>query len=84
VSCSNIDYQIEKGKEVISIDPKYFRPTEVDLLIGDPTKSKTQLGWEPKYDLPMLVAEMMAADVENFQKEKMLQTAGYKTKNQFE
>ena len=84
VSCSNIDYQIEKGKEVISIDPKYFRPTEVDLLIGDPTKSKTQLGWEPKYDLPMLVAEMMTADVENFQKEKMLQAAGYKTKNQFE
>lgn len=84
MSCSNIDYQIEIGKEVVSIDPKYFRPTEVDLLIGDPTKSKTKLGWEPKYDLPMLVAEMMAADVEHFQKEKMLQGAGYKTKNQFE
>lgn len=84
VSCLNIDYQIQIGKEVVSIDPKYFRPTEVDLLIGDPTKSKTKLGWEPKYDLPMLVAEMMAADVEHFQKEKMLQAAGYKTKNQFE
>jgi GDPmannose 4,6-dehydratase len=84
VSCNNTYYQIEIGKEVVSIDPKYFRPTEVDLLIGDPTKSKTKLGWEPKYDLQMLVAEMMAADVEHFQKEKMLQAAGYKTKNQFE
>lgn len=84
VSCTNSDYQIELGKEVVSIDPKYFRPTEVDLLIGDPTKSKTKLGWKPKYDLKMLVAEMMAADVEHFQKDKMLQAAGYKTKNQFE
>lgn len=84
ISCTNSDYQIEIGKEVVSIDPKYFRPTEVDLLIGDPTKSKTKLGWEPKYDLKMLVSEMMAADVEHFQKEKMLQAAGYNTKNQFE
>lgn len=84
VSCSNPLYQLEIGKEVVSIDPQYFRPTEVDLLIGDPTKSKTKLGWQPKYDLQMLVAEMIAADVEHFQKDKMLQAAGYKTKNQFE
>ncbi|TRX04470.1 GDP-mannose 4,6-dehydratase [Flavobacterium gawalongense] len=84
VSCSNPDYQIEIGKEVVAVDPKYFRPTEVDLLIGDPTKSNTKLGWKPKYDLPMLVKEMMASDVEHFQKEKMLQEAGYRVKNQFE
>lgn len=84
LSCSNPEYQIEIGKEVVSVDPSYFRPTEVDLLIGDPTKSKTKLGWKPKYDLPMLVKEMMASDVEHFQKEKMLQEAGYRVKNQFE
>lgn len=77
VSCSNPDYQIETSKEVVAVDAAYFRPTEVDLLIGDPTKSNTKLGWKPKYDLPMLVKEMMAADVEYFQKEKMLKAAGY-------
>ena len=84
VSCSNPDYSIEIGKEVVSIDVTYFRPTEVDLLIGDPTKSNTKLGWKPKYDLPMLVKEMMAADVAHFQKEKLLKAAGYFVKNQFE
>jgi GDPmannose 4,6-dehydratase len=84
VSCSNVEYHIEEGKEVVAVDAAYFRPTEVDLLIGDPTKSNTKLGWKPKYDLPMLVKEMMAADVEHFQKEKMLKAAGYFIKNQFE
>lgn len=84
MACSNTEYQLEIGKEVVAVDPKYFRPTEVDLLIGDPTKSKTKLGWKPKYDLPMLVKEMMESDVEHFQKEKMLLTAGYRVKNQFE
>jgi len=84
VSCSNPDYQIEIGKEVVVVDAAYFRPTEVDLLIGDPTKSNTKLGWKPKYDLPMLVKEMMASDVLHFQKEKMLKAAGYFIKNQFE
>jgi GDPmannose 4,6-dehydratase len=59
----NPDYQIVEGTEVVAVDPAYFRPTEVDLLIGDPTKSKTKLGWEPKYDLADLVKEMIAADV---------------------
>lgn len=81
VSCSNPDYQIEIGKEVVIIDPIYFRPTEVDLLIGDPTKSNQKLGWKPKYDLSMLVKEMVASDVEHFQKGKMLKTAGYRVKN---
>jgi GDPmannose 4,6-dehydratase len=84
VSCSNPDYQVEIGKEVVAVDPKYFRPTEVDLLIGDPTKSKTVLGWTPKYDLQMLVSEMVLADVDHFRKEKLLKEYGYAIKNQFE
>jgi GDPmannose 4,6-dehydratase len=84
VSCSNPDYQIETGKEVVAVDPKYFRPTEVDLLIGDPTKSKTKLGWQPKYDLQALVSEMVQADVDHFRKEKLLKEYGYTIKNQFE
>ncbi|MBC8986169.1 GDP-mannose 4,6-dehydratase [Pedobacter sp. N36a] len=83
-SCSNVDFNIEIGKEVIAVDPAYFRPTEVDLLIGDPTKSKTKLGWTPKYDLPALVKEMMESDLDHFRKELMLKAAGYSVKNQFE
>lgn len=84
VSCSNPEFQIAEGTEVVAVDPRYFRPTEVDLLIGDPTKSKTKLGWKPKYDLPALVKDMMAADVELFRKEKTLKELGYSVKNQFE
>lgn len=84
VACNNPDYQLEIGKLVVAVDPKYFRPTEVELLIGDPTKSQTKLGWKPKYDLAMLVAEMVAADVEHFRKEKLLKEYGYAIKNQFE
>lgn len=61
--CNNPDYQLEIGKTVVKIDPQYYRPTEVDVLIGDPTKSKTKLGWEPKYDLAGLVREMMEEDL---------------------
>ncbi len=61
--CNNPEYHLEIGKIVVKIDPQYYRPTEVDLLIGDPTKSKTQLGWEPKYDLAGLVKEMMQSDL---------------------
>ena len=84
VSCSNPEFQVEIGKEVVAVDKKYFRPTEVDLLIGDPTKCNEKLNWKPKYDLAGLVQEMMASDVEHFQKEKMLKAAGYFIKNQFE
>ena len=84
VSCSNSNYQLEAGREVVAVDPKYFRPTEVDLLIGDPTKSKTKLGWKPKYNLAGLVEDMMASDVNHFKKELMLKKAGYSVKNQFE
>jgi GDPmannose 4,6-dehydratase len=83
-ACESAEFQIEVGKEVVAVDPKYFRPTEVDLLIGDPTKSKTLLGWTPKYDLKMLVEDMMNADVNHFRKEKLLKESGYIIKNQFE
>ncbi len=63
------EYNIEIGKVVVKIDPKYFRPTEVDLLIGDPTKAKSKLGWNPKYDLSALVKEMVASDVNVFKKQ---------------
>ncbi|CAD0007575.1 GDP-mannose 4,6-dehydratase [Flavobacterium chungangense] len=65
-ACNNPLYQLEKGNIVVRVDPEYYRPTEVDLLIGDPTKSKTKLGWEPKYDLAALVQEMVASDLKLF------------------
>jgi GDPmannose 4,6-dehydratase len=77
VSCGNKAYQLPAGKEVVAIDPRYFRPTEVELLIGDCTKSKQQLGWEPKYDLPALVKEMVAADVALFQRDRYLLEGGH-------
>jgi GDPmannose 4,6-dehydratase len=84
VHCESPDFQLEPGKEVVVVDARYFRPTEVDLLIGDPSKCKLKLNWEPKYDLEGLVKEMMTADIEHFLKEKMLKEAGYTVKNQFE
>jgi len=84
VSCTNPAYQLEKGREVVAVDARYYRPTEVDLLIGNATKSRTKLGWIPKYDLPMLVKEMVEADIELFTKEKILSEAGFRIKNQFE
>jgi len=83
-ACTHPDFQIETGKPVVCIDPNYFRPTEVDLLIGNPTKAKTKLGWQPKYDLQMLIAEMMAADISHFRKERLLKAHGYQLRNQFE
>ncbi len=84
VSCSDPDYQVAKGKKVVVVDPKYFRPTEVDLLIGDPTKSREKLGWIPKYDLASLVKEMVQADVDLFLREKHLKESGFEIKNQHE
>jgi GDPmannose 4,6-dehydratase len=68
VACTNPAYQVAIGKEVVAVDERYFRPTEVELLIGDPTKSKTKLGWIPKYDLKGLVDDMMQADIALFEK----------------
>jgi GDPmannose 4,6-dehydratase len=84
LSCSNSAYQLEIGNQVIAVDPKYFRPTEVDLLIGDPTKSKTKLGWVPKYDLAGLVKEMVQSDLNHIKKEQILHEAGYRLNNHLE
>jgi GDPmannose 4,6-dehydratase len=72
------------GQEVLAVDPCYFRPTEVDLLIGDPTKAKTKLGWECKYDLQGLIKEMMQSDLKLMQKDQYLKAGGYTTLNYFE
>ncbi|MDB2415156.1 GDP-mannose 4,6-dehydratase [Rickettsiales bacterium] len=82
-SCSNPDYQIEIGKEVLSVDPKYFRPTEVDLLIGDPTKAKEKLGWESEYTLNELVDDMMQSDLKLMKKDQYLEDGGFGAKNYF-
>jgi GDPmannose 4,6-dehydratase len=72
------------GQEIVAVDPRYFRPTEVDLLIGDPTKAQTKLGWKPKYDLPALIKDMMKGDLKLMKKEKYLRDSGFKTLNYFE
>jgi len=76
VKCNNPLFQIKIGKEVLSIDPSYFRLTEVDLLIGDPTKAKEKLGWVPEYDIYSLVKDMMQSDVKLMQKEQYLKFKG--------
>lgn len=83
-SITSKEVPVEIGQEVLAIDPRYFRPTEVELLIGDPTKANTKLNWNPRYDLPALVQEMVTADVALFQREKLLKDAGFKVLNQFE
>jgi GDPmannose 4,6-dehydratase len=83
-SCSNPDFMLPVGKEVVAVDPRYYRPTEVDLLIGDPTKAHEKLGWKPTFDLPMLVADMMRSDVDHFKREKLLLNSGFAVKNQYE
>ena len=75
--CNNPEFQLEIGKEVLSVDPSYFRPTEVDLLIGDPTKAKEKLGWVAEHDLVSLVKDMMQSDVKLMQKQKYLEKGGY-------
>ena len=77
-------YNLKDGQVLIKIDPKYYRPTEVDLLIGDPTKAMTKLGWNPKYDLAALVKEMVASDLEIFKKELLLKENGYTTSKESE
>ncbi|MEY3060294.1 MAG: hypothetical protein RL000_1646 [Bacteroidota bacterium] len=84
VASNHPDFQVEIGKEVIAVDPKYYRPTEVDLLIGDPTKAMTKLGWKPKYDLPMLVKDMVTSDVELFRREKLLKDSGFEVNDAHE
>jgi len=82
-SCTT-DYHFQVGQEVVRIDPKYFRPTEVDLLIGDPTKAQERLGWTPKYTLQQLVTEMVEADLHTFQREQLLIQNGFHIARQYE
>jgi GDPmannose 4,6-dehydratase len=84
VSCSNEKYQLEIGKEVVAVDPRYFRPTEVDLLIGDPTKANTKLGWIPEYNLEQLINEMMESDLKLVTKDQYLKDGGYTIMNYYE
>jgi GDPmannose 4,6-dehydratase len=82
--CHDSRYQVDEGKEVLAIDARYFRPTEVELLIGDPTKAKTKLKWEPEYDLKALVKDMIESDIKLMHKEVYLKKGGYQTLNYFE
>jgi GDPmannose 4,6-dehydratase len=84
VASTNPEYQVEKGRTVVAVDPRYFRPTEVELLIGDPTKAQTKLGWKPKYDLKGLVQDMIVADVTLFKKDQLLRKGGHNVLNYHE
>jgi GDPmannose 4,6-dehydratase len=79
-----LNIQLQIGDEVVAVDPRYFRPTEVDLLIGDPTKANEKLGWIPKYDVHMLVADMMQSDILLMKKDKFLADSGHAVMRYFE
>ncbi|QNM85178.1 GDP-mannose 4,6-dehydratase [Polaribacter pectinis] len=83
-SCSNTEYNLEIGKEVVAVDPHYFRPTEVDLLVGDATKAKEKLGWVPEFTLNDLVKDMMENDVSLMKKEVYLKKGGHDILNNYE
>jgi GDPmannose 4,6-dehydratase len=83
-ACNDERYQLPLGKEVVAVDPRYFRPAEVDLLVGDPRKAKEKLGWTPTYDLPALVQEMVQADLYLFERDAVLLNSGYEVKREFE
>ena len=84
LNCNNKEYSLEKGKTIIAVDSRYYRPTEVDLLIGDASKANKKLGWTPEYNLKALVFEMMASDLELMKKDQYLNTGGYQKHNYFE
>ena len=83
-SCSNPSYQLEIGKEIVAVDSRYFRPTEVELLIGDATKAKEKLGWVPQYDLQDLVKDMMQSDLKLMHKDQYLKDGGHTILNYYE
>lgn len=82
--CNNPDFQLPVGKEILSIDARYFRPTEVNLLVGDASKAKSKLGWVPEFNLEDLVKEMMQSDISLMQKDRFLNEEGFKIFNYFE
>ncbi|MBN2350384.1 MAG: GDP-mannose 4,6-dehydratase [Bacteroidales bacterium] len=83
-ACNNSDYKLEIGKEVVAVDPRYFRPTEVDLLIGDASKARKNLNWTPEYDLEGLIKDMIQSDLKLMKKDQYLNKGGYKILNYFE
>ena len=74
----------ETGQTLVEVDPRYFRPTEVDLLLGDATKAKEKLGWEPRTSFKQLVREMVQEDLRLFKKDQLCKEAGYEINNSFE
>jgi len=82
--CNNERFIVPEGQEVVVVDPKYFRPTEVELLIGDASKAKNKLGWVPEYDLNDLIVDMMKHDIHLMQKEQYLKEGGFRINNYFE
>ncbi len=84
IKACNGEFKLELGKEVVCVDERYFRPTEVDLLIGDASKAREKLGWIPEYDLNALVKDMVQSDLKLMQKDKYLKEGGYKILSYFE
>jgi GDPmannose 4,6-dehydratase len=83
-NCTNQIYQLKKGQKVLYIDPRYYRPSEVDLLVGDASKAKNKLGWEPKISLEQLCEEMVESDLELMRRDKFLKKNNFDTMNYFE
>jgi GDPmannose 4,6-dehydratase len=82
--CMQPDFQIDPGTCILEVDQRYFRPTEVEILLGDPTKAREKLGWETEYTLDDLVAEMMDADLKLMQQDRYLKDGGFKINNYYE
>ncbi|MEH7334216.1 GDP-mannose 4,6-dehydratase [Neobacillus drentensis] len=83
-ACHHPAFQIPTGKPIVSVDPRYFRPSEVDLLLGDPHKAKQKLGWTPKYNLDELIKEMIDSDLKEAKMEEYLRKGGYRSHEQFD
>lgn len=84
VKCHQPEYHLAEGSVVVEVDPRYFRPTEVEMLLGDPSKARQKLNWQPQYNLQSLVDDMMHSDLHEMRREKYLQDGGYRTMNYFE
>ena len=72
------DSAVKRGQRVVAIDPRYFRPSEVDTLLGDPSKARDKLGWSPRVTFPELVAEMMREDLKTAQRDALIRSAGFR------
>jgi len=84
VAVNNQDLDLTVGTPLVFVDPRYFRPTEVELLLGDPSKAKRELGWKPEYDLETMCAEMVRADLDLFRRDQLLSKEGFVVRNQYE